>query len=127
MLLIEQLALEEEGKVTNMADQSLISRRTTIGSFAPHDEPSVTSTPKANRQNSLEADASFNAMLKRYSATVTRPRMENRPMRHSVNAGDWMIQTMPTGVGSSQNGDLEAAVAMDYEVVSYYCVCLCML
>ena len=120
---MEQLALEEEDKIADTADHSLRPRRTTIASFASRGEPPVASTPKANRQNSLEADGSFNAMLKRYSATVTRPRMENRPMRHTVNASNWRVQTMPTGVGS--NSDLEAAVAMDYEVVYYYCVCLC--
>ena len=118
---MEQLALEEHDTVANMADQSFRSRRITIGTIPPQGEPPVTSTTEANRQNSLESDASYNAMLKRYSATVTRPRLENRPMKHSASVGNWRTQTVPIGVGSSQTSDLAAAVAMNYEVV---CVCI---
>ena len=128
VLLMEQIALEEHDTVTHMVDPSFKSRRTTIASIPPQGEPRATSTPETNRQNSSESDASYNAMLKRYGATVTRPRLENRPMRHSASVGNWKTQTMPTGVGSSQTSDLAAAVAMDYEVIYitvFVCVCLC--
>ena len=116
VLFMEQLALEQHDTVTDKADQSIRSRRITIASFEPQGEPPATSTPAANRQNSYESDTSFNAMLKRYSATVTRPLLENRPMRHSATVGNWRTRTVPSSVGSSQSSDLAAAVAMDYEV-----------
>ena len=113
VMFMEQLALEEHDTIT---DQPFKPRRTTIGSYASQGGPQMTSTPETNRQNSTESDASFNAMLRRYSAAVTKPRLDNRPARHSATVGNWRIQTMPSSVGSSENSDLVAAVAMDYEV-----------
>ena len=111
VMFMEQLALEEQDTIT---DQPFKPRRTTIASFG---NPQLTSTPEINRQNSSESDASFNAMLRKYSAAVTKPRLENRPVKHSVTVGNWRTQTMPSSVGSSQTSDFTAAVAMDYEVV----------
>ena len=119
VLFAEQSALE--GNLNSGMNISPQPRRATVHSYSSSNHPE-SPTPEVNRVNSVESDASFNAMLRRYSAAVTRPQFGNRS-RYSYAYGDQKIQPM-SNVDPSKNSDLAAVVAMDYEV----CVCvLCIL
>ena len=119
VLFIEQLTVEEHNTVTATIDRP---HQTTIAGFSSQSGLQESPVIETNRQYS-ESEASFNAMLKRYSAVVTRPRLENRPKRHTVSGSNWKTQTMPSSVDSSQSSDLAAAVAMDYEVCMNHNMC----
>ena len=113
VLYTEQLTLE--GNINSAVNISPQPRRATIHSYSSSNHPE-SSTPETNRTNSVESDASFNAMLRRYSAAVTRPQFDNRT-RYSYAYGDRKIQSI-SNVDPSKTSDLAAVVAMDYEVCS---------
>ncbi|XP_065889890.1 uncharacterized protein [Dysidea avara] len=113
VLYTEQLTLE--GNINSAVNISPQPRRATIHSYSSSNHPE-SSTPETNRTNSVESDASFNAMLRRYSAAVTRPQFDNRT-RYSYAYGDRKIQSI-SNVDPSKTSDLAAVVAMDYEVLS---------
>ena len=113
VLYTEQLTLE--GNINSAMNISSQQRRATIHGYSSSNHPE-SSTPETNRKNSVESDASFNAMLRRYSAAVTRPQYDNRT-RYSYAFGDRTIQPM-SDVDPTKTSNLAAVVAMDYEVCS---------